>query len=73
MNVALNLDILGYDVVAQTVSAVGGQVIPNGPALCGSKALPAWSKNLARAEVFLAWCELVWPDAVYLGCSPPLA
>jgi hypothetical protein len=71
MDVALSLDISGYDAVAQTVF-VEGQVITNGPALCGSRALAARSENLARAEVFLASCELVWPDAVNLGCPTPL-
>jgi hypothetical protein len=72
MDVALSLDIFGHDAVAQTFSADGGQVIPNGPALCGSRALAAWSENRARAEIFLAWCELVWPDAVNPGCPTPL-
>lgn len=61
MGVVLGLDILGKDAVAQTVSAVGGQVIPNSLALCRSRALAAclWLDNLARIEVFLARCELV--------------
>jgi hypothetical protein len=72
MAVALSLDILGYDTVAQTGSAVGGQATPNGPARCGSRALAAWSENPTRAEIFLVWCELVWPDAVDIGRPTPL-
>lgn len=73
MGVVLSIDILGKDAVAQTVSAIGGQVIPNGPALSRSRALTTclWSDDLARAKAFLARCELVWPDAVNLGCSTP--
>jgi hypothetical protein len=73
MGVVRGLDILGKDAVAKSVSAVGGQVIPNGPALCRSRALAAclWPDDLARAEPFLARCELVWPDAVNFGCSTP--
>ena len=73
MSVVPSIDIFGKDAIAQTVSAIGGQVISNGPALCRSRALAAclWSNNLARAEAFLARCELVWPDAVNVGCSTP--
>ena len=73
MGVVRGLDIFGKDAIAQTVSAVGGQVIPNSPALCRSRALAAclWSDDLARAELFLARCELVWPDTVNFGCSTP--
>lgn len=73
MGVILSIDILGKYAVAQTVSAIGGQVIPNGPAFGRSRALTTclWSDDLARAKAFLARCELVWPDAVNLRCSTP--